>query len=76
MGRPCMPKGDPERSLSAYKVVRNHVETPINNTMDNNPRPTWERAQSLKIFILERGCQEYEELVALRNEVNYVSLLD
>jgi hypothetical protein len=38
--------------------------------MDNNSRPTWERARSLKTYIREKGCKEYEELVALRAEVN------
>ena len=42
--------------------------------MANNPGQTYKKARSLRDFILDRGCQEYEELVEIRDEVNYLSL--
>ena len=69
-----MPKEDSESSLSAYKVAVFETRHQSNNTMANNPGQTYKKARSLRDFILERGCQEYEELVEIRDEVNCLSL--
>lgn len=35
----------------------------------------WKRGRSLKSAILEWGCEEYEELAALRDEVRMAGLV-
>jgi hypothetical protein len=37
--------------------------------MDEPPQQTWVKPRSLKKYILDWGCEQYAELVALRIEV-------